>query len=56
MEHETTEETMEEETITEEILTETAEGSTAEDIVTEPTQDRVWKTEETTEKKLVPWW
>lgn len=47
----TTAEATTEETTVEEVLTETAEG-----FVAETTQERVWQTEETTEKKLVPWW
>ena len=55
--HETTaEETTTEETAMEEILTETAETMTEEGNALETTQERVYEAEETTEKKLVPWW
>ena len=55
--HETTaEETTTEETAMEEILTETAETMTEESNALETTQERVYEAEETTEKKLVPWW
>ena len=56
--HETTaEETTMEETTMEEVLTETEEPVTEEGVAPETTQERVYETEETAEKKkLVPWW